>query len=129
MKFKNRFIDLTKSSDIYKLAELHRQQSFGGTKRYQCSEFHFLEDEFHPLWHTFIKGDKSLEIKVNIKNFNKELNQLEGSDYIWFDLKVKEDSVEAICQLNKKIRFLVAAGEGALTVNSTKAMENIHDAN
>ena len=114
MKFKNRFIDLTKSSDIYKLAELHRQQSFGGTKRYQCSAFHFLGDEFHPLWNTFIKSDKSLEVKVNIQSFNKELKQLESSDYIWFNLKVKTDCVEAVCQLNKKIRFLVATDENAL---------------
>jgi hypothetical protein len=126
MKFKNRFIDLTKSNDIYKLAELHRQQSFGGTKRYQCSAFHFLEDEFHPLWNTFIKGDKSLEVKVNIQSFNKELKQRESSDYIWFDLKIKEDSVEAVCQLNKKIRFLVA---NDVCVNMIKATEDSNVSN
>lgn len=109
MKFKNRFIDLTKTSDVDKLAELHRQQSLGCTKRYQCNVFKFYEDEFHPLWHTFRKSHNALELKVNIRAFSKELKKLEASDYIWFDLKVKDDCVLAICQLNRKIRFVVAS--------------------
>lgn len=113
MKFKNSFIDLTKSNEIDKLAEIHRQQSLGGTQRYQCKTFTFLENEFHPLWHTFIKNDNSLEVKVNIQVFSKELKQMEFSDFIWFDLKVKEDCVEAICQVNKKIRFVVATDVSA----------------
>lgn len=109
MRFKNEFIDLTKSSDVDKLAELHRKQSQGYTKRYQCNVFNFYEDEFHPLWNTFRQSDNALEIKVNIRSFSKELKQLESSDYIWFDLKVKDDCIEAICQLNREIQFTVAS--------------------
>ena len=116
MRFKNNFIDLTKSGDIRKLAVLHREQSSGGTKRYQCTIYNFLEDEFHPLWNTFSKSDNSLELKVNIQSFSKELKNLESSDYIWFDLKVKEKTVEAICQLNKDIRFVVASDMSATKV-------------
>lgn len=109
MKFKNSFIDLTKSSDVDKLAEMRRQQSLGNTKRYQCKTFEYMEDEFHPLWHTFIKGSHSLEVKVNIKSFDKNSGQLDSSDNIWFDLKVKKSSVEAVCQLYKQLRFVVAS--------------------
>ena len=113
MKFKNSFIDLTKSSGIDKLAEIHRQQSLESTQRYQCKTLKFWENEFHPLWHTFIKSDNSLEVKVNIRSFNKELKQLEFSDFMWFDLKVKEKSIEAVCQVDKRLRFVLATDMNA----------------
>jgi len=81
--------------------------SYGGCLRYQSGNYKFLQDEFHPLWHTLSKFNDHYELKVNIRTFNFEYDQLESSDFIWFDMYIKTNYIEAVCQLNSKIKFLL----------------------
>ena len=82
--------------------------TYGGTTRYKSKMYTFLEDEFHPLWDTFRVSDDYCELKVNIQVYNINCNdQLDSSDYIWFDVKASGDSVIAVCQLNSDIKFLL----------------------
>ena len=90
-----------------KLERAYAIFSYGGCLRYQSGIYKFLQDEFHPLWHTLTKCDDHFELKVNIRTFNWEYEQLESSDFIWFDVKIKSNYIEATCQLAPKIKFLI----------------------
>ena len=108
---------LQKNLDVNTLERNYKKLTFGGTTRYKCKAFRFMEDEFHPLWHTYSAKENSCEIKVNIKSFNIDCNdQLESSDYIWFDVVKSGEGLIAVCQLNKDIKFLL---HGKPTKNMT----------
>lgn len=116
-----KIFDLYADNAGAQLAEIYRRYSLGGTLRYKCKFFSALEDEFHPLWHTFsISDDGKCELKVNIRSFIKDSDVWESSDFIWFDVKATRHYVEAVCQLNSKIRFLLMGQKGKLKLEQVE---------
>lgn len=105
----NNIFDTNGNIDLDKIQRAYNRYSYGGTTRYKSNAYVFLQDEFHPYWHTLSKvSDKHYELKVNIKTFDLNFNnQLESSDSIWFNVYIKKTHIEAICQLSNQIRFLI----------------------
>jgi hypothetical protein len=105
----NNIFDTNGNIDLDKIQRAYNRYTYGGTTRYKSNAYVFLQDEFHPYWHTLKKvGDKHYELKVNIQTFNMGCNnQLDFSDSIWFDVYIKKAYIEAVCQLNSDICFLI----------------------
>ncbi len=103
-----KILNLKEPNIVNVLEKNYRKLTYGGSTRYKSKMYKFLEDEFHPLWHTFRVGDDYCELKVNNQVYNIECNdQLDCSDYIWFNVKASSDCVIAVCQLNSDIKFLL----------------------
>ena len=98
----------------YLLAAHYRKYSYGGTTRYRLSAKQDFVEEFHPLWGTFCVEDGNCYLKVTIKSFDLETGQPDGTSHIWFDVNVTRNYIEAVCQLDKKIRFLLMGHKASL---------------
>ena len=51
-----KIFDLYAENAGAQLAEIYRRYSLGGTQRHKSGRYAELEDEFHPLWHTYDLG-------------------------------------------------------------------------
>jgi len=105
-------VDLSEFDLREKLKRAYAIFSYGGHLRYQSGIYKYLQDEFHPQWNTLIKNSNRIEIKVECKTFCKETDQLESADFLWFDVSFKKNYVEAICQINSDIKFLILGKKG-----------------
>ena len=101
-------ISFYKDISTLELQKNYPRLTFGGTTRYKCRFYKYMEDEFHPVWHSLSVSKDSCEIKVNVRSYNIDCNdQLESTDFIWFTIKKSGDSLIAVCQLNSNIKFLL----------------------
>ena len=115
--------DVKQQNAAFILSRHYRKYSYGGTTLYRTSKRDHVANEFHPLWGTFCVEDGNCYLKVTIKSFDLIDGVPDGTDHIWFNVNVTKNYIEAVCQLDKRISFLLMGHKASLEAKQVQDEE------